>query len=333
MNKIVVTVLAIIIFVIIVVFCYLFMGNAPVAKKITWGVNFSQMQAETLKLDWKETYLAILENLGVRNIKLATQWDWVEGKQHDFYFDDIDWQVQQAQAHNANIIYVVGMKTGRWPECHAPNWAHSLSKSQQQDEILQYIQEVVERYKDSKAIVAWQAENEPLFQFGQCPWYDKDFLTKEVALIKSLDPTRPIIVSDSGEQSLWFSAAKIGDIVGVTMYRNVFFNVFGDMGFYATYPFPPVFYYRKAQLIENFFNKKVISVELQAEPWLSKPFVDTSVQEQEKSMNLTQFKNNIEYAKQTGLDEFYFWGTEWWFWLKEKQNKPDIWNYARELFK
>ncbi len=30
-----------------------------------------------------------------------------------------------------------------------------------------------------------------------------------------------MIISDSGEQSDWFDAAKIGDIVGITMYRNV----------------------------------------------------------------------------------------------------------------
>lgn len=24
--------------------------------------------------------------------------------------------------------------------------------------------------------------------------------------------------------------------------------------------------------------------------------------------------------------------TEWWFWLKEKQGKPEIWNEAKKLF-
>lgn len=325
--------LIIIVIVLVLILMFFFVSKAPQPKKITWGVNFSQMQAEALKLDWKKMYLAMLEDLGAKNIKLHTQWDWVEGKKGDFYFNDIDWQIETAKQHNANIIYVVGMKTGRWPECHIPAWAEKISKQEQQDNILDYTKQVVLRYKDSKSITAWQAENEPLFKFGVCPWYDKDFLIKEVALIKSLDSVRPVIVSDSGEQSLWFDAANIGDIVGTTMYRKVWVHITDKLGFYFDFPVPPISYWIKTQIIKKFFHKKVINIELQAEPWVSDVYVNTPLGEQEKSMNITQFKENVEYAKKTGFDTFYFWGGEWWFWLKEKQDKPEIWNTAKELFK
>ncbi len=311
---------------------YFFTASAPKQTKIIWGVNFSQMQAENLKLDWKKVYLAMLEDLGAKHIKLLVQWDWVEGKKDELYFKDVDWQIEQAQSHGANIIMVLGMKTGRWPECHIPVWAGSISKQEQQAEILKYIKEMVLRYKDKKSIVAWQAENEPLFKFGQCPWYDEDFLKREVAFIKSLDPTRPVIISDSGEQSLWFDAARIGDVVGSTMYRKLWFHVTDTIGFYGTFPVPPLFYYLKAQMVRYLFNKEVICVELQAEPWAYKTFYDISLEEQEKTMNLKQFKENIDYAKKTGLGEFYLWGTEWWYWLKETQHKPEIWDEARKLF-
>ena len=348
--------------IVFLLFLYFFVGRAPVQKNITWGVNFSQMQVEFLKLDWKKTYLAILEDLGARRIKLITNWDWVEGTApqksaegdvktrgaisekkfapspkkrgneiHTYFFNDIDWQIQQAESHGASIMYVVGMKTGRWPECHIPAWAVGLSKQEQQDAILNYIEQVVTRYKGSKAIVAWQAENEPLFKFGQCPWYDKEFLKKEVALIKSLDPNRPVMVSDSGEQSFWFEAANIGDVVGTTMYRKVWIGP-PWLGFYYSYPIPPVLYWRKAELVRRIFHKKVINVELQAEPWANKAFYDLPLEEQAKTMDLEKFKANVAYAKQTGLDTFYFWGTEWWFWLKEQKNQPQIWDYAREIF-
>src|SRR3989344_1743922 len=333
MKKMFTTILLVFIISCLAVACYFFVGQAPVQEKLTWGVNFSQMQAEALKLDWKKTYLAILEDLGVKNIKLHTQWDFVEGKKDDYYFDDIDWQIEQAENHGAKMIYVVGMKTGRWPECHLPIWAEGLSKQEQQDRVLGYVKQVVTRYKDSKAIVSWQAENEPLFKFGQCPWYGKDFLAKEVALIRSIDATRPIIISDSGEQSLWFDVAKIGDIVSSTMYRKLWFGNQDGIGFYGSFPIPPVFYYRKAQLITYLFNKPVICGELQAEPWAYRLFVDVPLQEQEKTMNLIQFKKNIEYAKKTGFNEIYLWGTEWWYWLKTTQDKPEIWNEAKTLFK
>lgn len=325
------------IFILIILFLfflyYFFLAKAPKPEKITWGINFSQMWAKALGLDWKETYLAILDDLGAKNIKLHTQWDWVEGKKGKYFFDDIDWQIKEAEKRNAKLIYVVGMKTGRWPECHIPDWAAGLSKQEQQNEILKYIKEVVIKYKNSKAIVYWQAENEPLFKFGECPWRDKEFLKKEVALIKSLDPSRQVIVSDSGEQSLWFGAAQTGDIVGITLYRIVWADIVGKYGFYLKFPLPPLTYWRKAQIIEKFFGKKVINIELQAEPWTSEIFYDISQKEQEKSMSLEQFRKNIEYGKKTGLETFYFWGAEWWYWLKEVKSRPEIWNEAKNIFR
>lgn len=310
-------------------------------KNINWGVNFSQMQAQALGLNWKEAYLSIINDLNARNLKLHTQWNWVEGEMGKYYFDDIDWQLQQADKYGVNIIYVVGLKTGRWPECHAPEWLDSLSKEHQQEELLKYIKEVVLRYKNEKSVAYWQIENEPFIKFGECPpWYydDKDFVKKEVELVKSLDPLRQIIISDSGELSWWFDASKIGDILGTTMYRKAWVNTYSfdfsvnAPGFYGTYPIPPAFYFFKAQLIKYLFNKDVICVELQAEPWASKPFYDLPLQEQQKTMNPKQFDKNVEYAKRTGLDTFYFWGAEWWYWMKTKQNQPEIWQKAQKLF-
>ena len=176
----------------------------------------------------------------------------------------------------------------------------------------------------------WQVENEPLFPFGECPWVDKKFLEKEIELAKSLDSKkRPIVISDSGEGSLWINAARLGDVVGTTMYRKVWF---GQFGFYISYPIPPVFYWRKAQYVQKIFDKKVIVVEFQAEPWGPKLLYDSPLEEQEKTMNLERFRNNIEFAKKTGLDRFYLWGAEWMYWMKEKQQKPEIWQEAKKLF-
>jgi hypothetical protein len=167
-------------------------------------------------------------------------------------------------------------------------------------------------------------------------------LKREIAEVKSIDPTRPVLVSDSGEWSLWIWPAQLGDIVGVTTYRKVWFSMPGfiaknfprldEFGMYIDYPFPAVSFGRKAQLIGKIFHKRVIGVELQAEPWGKKTLDESPVEEQAKSMNLAQFKNNIEFAKQTGLNEFYLWGGEWIYWMKTAQNNPEIWNEAKKLF-
>jgi hypothetical protein len=314
---------------VLIVFSFFFIGK-PQKKEITWGVNFSQKHAEILGLDWKESFSALIDDLGAKNIKLATYWDLIEPEKGIYNFADLDWQTGEADKKEAKLLLVIGMKTPRWPECHIPEWAKSLSKAEQQENILNLLKEIVLRYKDRVSVEAWQVENESFFPFGDCPWIDKAFLKKEIELVKSLDgQKRPVVISDSGEGSFWVQAAKLGDIVGTTMYRTVWVK---QLGIYFSYPYPPNFYWRKAQIIENLFNKKVICVELQAEPWGPKLLYDSSLQEQEKSMNLEQFQKNISFAQKTGFDTFYLWGAEWWYWMKEKQNNSSFWEEARKLF-
>jgi len=309
---------------------YFFVGVTKPAKEITWGVNFSQKHAELLGLNWKETYLALLDNLGVKNLKVAAQWDLIEQEKDKYNFEDLDWQVQKAEQTGAKILLVIGIKTGRWPECHIPDWAKNFSKEEQQKEILEIIEEIVSRYRFTKSIDMWQVENESFFPFGECPWTDKEFLKREIALVKSLDlQKRPVLISDSGEGSFWIQSARLGDIVGTTMYKKVWFH---QLKTYITYPFPSTFYNRKALYIDKIFGKKVIVVELQAEPWGPKLLYDLPLAEQQKTMNLEQFKYNIEFAEKTGLDTFYLWGGEWWYWMKVRQNQPEIWEEARRLF-
>lgn len=317
----------------IVLVVNLFVLQGKKNDHIAFGVNFSEAHMQFLGLDWKKGYLDMLEDLGVKHIKILTNWDFLESQNGVFNFQDTDWQIQEAGNHGADVIYVIGMKTGRWPECHVPDFVLNLSKDQQQQVLLSYIKETILRYKDEKSIIAWQAENEPLFNFGLCPWYDTNFLKKEVQLIKSLDNSRPVIVSDSGEQSSWWKAAGIGDVVGTTLYRKVWLHITDHFGFYVTMPFSPNIYHVKAEVIGLLFHKKVINVELQAEPWFPNVFTGLPLDQQKKLFSTQEFDSYVDYAERTGFDTFYFWGAEWWDWMKEKNNSPEIWNDAKKYFK
>jgi len=329
MTNLIRATIIVILFLILAFICYFFIGWASQPKEITWGVNFSPKYSQQLGLDWRENYTAILEDLQAKRIKISTHWDWIEGKKDEFYFNDLDWKIAEAKKHNAKLILVIGMKTGRWPECHLPEWAKGISKKKQQQRILNLLEKIVLRYKDANNIIAWQVENEPLFPFGECPWKDKQFLKEEVGLVKFLDKERPVIITSSGEFSLWITSSQVGDISGTTLHRKTWFP---EIKTYVSYPIPPVYYWRKSKLVKTFFGKEVICVELQAEPWGEELVYNLSLEEQEKTMDLEKFKNNIEYARKTGLDTFYFWGTEWWYWLKEEKDQPQIWNKAKDLF-
>jgi len=328
MKKILKKIIIFILFLLLTLCFYLFVGEILPAEKIEWGVVFSQKHATLLGLDWKKVYSAILDDLGAKNIKIITHWDLIEPENNKFHFEDLDWQIKEAQKRNANLILVIGMKTGRWPECHIPKWAQNLSDREREKEVLEYLKIVIERYREKESIWAWQIENEPFFPFGECPKITKKFVKKEFELVKSLDK-RPIIFADSGEFSFWWTAAKFGDIISSTLHRKVYFK---EIKKYISYPFPPVYYWRKAKIVHFLFGKKVIIGELQAEPWCKSLIYSCPLEEQKITMNFEQFKKNVEFAKKTGLDTFYFWGDEWWYWLKERQKDSRIWEEAKKLF-
>ncbi|MFZ3057701.1 MAG: hypothetical protein WA092_01510 [Minisyncoccales bacterium] len=309
---------------------YFFIGFANQPKNMTWGVNFSVKQTDFLRLDSKETYVAILNDLGAKNIKISVYWDLIEKEKGVYDFSELDWQMAKAEKYNANIILAIGMRVPRWPECHLPNWARDLDKEKQQEEIMTMLKKIVLRYKTSPALSMWQVENEAFLKFGACPWADEEFLKKEVAFVKANDPDHKIIVTDSGELSFWIKAAQVGgDMVGVTTYEKVWQQ---QLRSYVSYPLPSVFYNRRADIVKNFFKQKVIGVELQAEPWCANSIMNSSSAEQEKTMNLKQFKKNVEFAKSTGIDTFYFWGAEWWYYMKTIYNNSEIWDEAKKLF-
>ncbi len=303
---------------------------------VTWGVTFSESQAEYLDLDAKETYDALIQELEVEHIKLHVNWNATEIEQNHFDFRNLDYYVEQAEKNDVKLILVIGMKTGRWPECHTPKWFETVPEAERKDEILRYVRTLTYRYKDSRAVEYWQIENEPFLDFGTCPgWYyayDTELVADEIAAIRAEDPKRNIIVSESGELSDWTKAASVADIVGVTMYRSTWNEAEETFGLNPYTFLSPHFYAAKATYIQHTYNKPVISIELQAEPWTAKPLKESKLDVQAQSMNLELFRENVEFARQAGLGTYYFWGAEWWYWMKTKHNQPEIWDEAAHLF-
>ena len=301
----------------------------PKREDVKYGVTFSKPFAEHLGLDWQETYLALLDDAGVKRVRLSSYWTEIEPERNRYLFQDLDWQIEEAEKRGVKIILSLGQKQPRWPECHIPEWAEKLNKYERQNELIEVMKKTVERYRNKENITAWQVENEPFLAFGECPKLDKNFLDREISLVRSLD-SRPIIISDSGELGTWYSAAKRADILGTTLYRIVWNDHLG----YVHYPIASVVYRIKAAIIMYITGvEKIIIVELQAEPWGPKMIIDTPLEEQYKSMSPEQFRENIEYVKKIEFSEAYLWGGEWWYWLKTEKGDDRIWEEAKRVFK
>jgi len=299
------------------------------SEDIRWGVAFSRIFAEELELDWQEAYLAILNELKPELLRLPVYWSDVESEEGRYVFDDYDWMIDRASSTETSLVLVVGKKLPRWPECHEPEWARERDEKFKADRVALYVEETVLRYRNLPNLYAWQVENEPFLPFGECPTIKSDVLDYEIAIVNALDSEHPVIVTDSGELSLWMMAYKRADIFGTTMYRIIWDELTG----YVRYPLPPKFFWMKANLARLFYGDKPIIVsELQAEPWGPHMPQEMSIDEQFKSMNLEQFRGNINYARAVGFPEVYLWGAEWWYWMREKQEHPEFWDEAKKLF-
>ena len=312
------------IFIIILIYLSLWLFDFSNQNQI-FGITFSANYAKSLGLDPKETYLAILNELNFKKLRLVAYWPEIQPEKNKFNFDDLDFQINEAEKRNKEIILAIGFRVPRWPECHIPDWAQNLNQDDFKKELLTYLKNVIEHYKNNKAIVAWQVENEPFLEvFGICPEPDKNLFNTELSLVKNLD-NRPILIADSGELSTWINTAGKSEIFGTTLYRIVWNKYTG----YFKHYIPPIIYTLRAFIVEKFTpTKKVIIAELQAEPWI--PNSNISLEKQAQSFTLSDFKNNISFARKTGISEIYLWGVEWWY-LQKLNNHPSYWEEAKKL--
>ncbi len=301
-------------------------------ESITYGMSFNAPYAIELGLDPTEVLGAMLDELGIRHFRIAAHWNMVEPRNDVYDFSHMDEQVRMIEERGGDAIFGVGRRLPRWPECHVPTWAEGLTWEEQKAEIREYISAVVERYKNSSAITYWQVENEPyltVFATEHCgDSLDEDFLREEVALVRELDPTRPILVTDSGNLGTWHGAYEKGDAFGTSVYVY-FWNP--ELGQFRTV-LPPWFYRAKENLVQLFYGEKeTFLIELSLEPWLVDPVTSVPLDVQYSRMDLEKIDGILAYARDTRYATQYLWGAEWWYWLRE-QGDASFWEKGKEIF-
>ncbi|MGD0977174.1 MAG: beta-galactosidase [Minisyncoccia bacterium] len=328
----------------------------PVPEKVNYGVSFSVFHSNELNLDWKKTYLAILDDLKVRNLRLTAHWPLTEPADGKYDFSELDFQINEADKRGATYILAVGRRLPGWPECHVPDWVmNQESQITNQGEktdfenqkLLEYIQTTVERYKNSPGLKYWQVENEPFLGFfgrSSCQLTDENFFKQEIALVHKLDPTHPVLATDSGEFGYWYQAYRDGDVFGTSLYLYVWWRALGIGP--LRYPIGPSFFRVKQNVVDfigcvlgdspshSIFEcegKPTILIELEAEPWLLTPIVDAPMATLLDRMGIDKFETMIQTAKEAGFGDQYLWGAEWWYWM-EQNGHPEFWQAAKQLF-
>lgn len=297
------------------------------------GASFIPAYAESLGLNAEETMDAMIGELGVHHFRLVSYWNQLEPTPGQYNFELLDWQFEKIEQAGGTITLSVGMRQPRWPECHIPTWATEVSDEQRNQHLNDFIAAVVNRYKNSPSLQSYQLENEFLLhQFGECSKITPEQVIAEMAVIKRIDPVRPVIISRSNNFPLIPLREPVPDQYAISVYRRVWDT---NTDRYFQYPFPAWYYAFLAGMQKIVHGKDSILHELQAEAWPpnGQSITETNLEEQNKSLNPERLKATFQFGRDTGLREVYLWGAEYWYYRKVKLNDQSLWQIATQEFR
>ncbi|MFA6100297.1 MAG: beta-galactosidase [Patescibacteria group bacterium] len=312
----------------IVVVCGFLAMSQRMPIQQTAGVTFSKPYVEEFKLNPEVVLTAALDDLKVRRFRIPAYWSLLQPEENRWDWSWLDQELDQIAARQGSVVLAVGQKLPRWPECWIPKWTNGMSDSAREAASLQYLMQTVNRYKNNPTVTAWQLENEPGFPFGTCPKMRNSFFDDELKVVRALDDSRPVVTTDSGELSFWSLGGKV-DALGVSVYRVVI----APLGIFRYSFVPPQFYLRKGQVMSLLWGIKNFYIsEFQMEPWTKRAsLLETPIDEQMQTFDLKQMKDNIKFAKNSGISTIDYWGVEWWYWMK-MQNRQEFWETAKTIF-
>lgn len=304
-------------------------------QPIKMGATFIPDYARYLEVDPAETLGAMIDDLGIKHFRLVSYWKNHEPTDGEYDFSELDWQFDMIERAGGTISLAIGLRQPRWPECHGPEWAMIKTKSEWQQDLLDYTAKTIDRYKDRQALQSYQLENEYFLDvFGQCPDHSRQRLVDEFNFVREKDPYRPIIVSRSNNATpSWPIGKPRADIVAASIYKRVWDKTITKR--YFEYPLPAWFYGFLAGATKLTTNRDTIIHELQAESWLpeNRSMRTESIDELYKTMNPQRLEQRIDYAINTGMKSFDLWGVEWWYQLKTARNHPELWDTAKSEVK
>jgi hypothetical protein len=320
-------------------------AHAAVAP-VQVGTSFSPRRAAALGLEFKSAFKR-LESFHFRIIRLSAYWDETESSG----YDQLDWLMSEAQRSHQPVALSVGMKGLGWPEFFIPENVQPADMKEGHDladdadvaaATLSFIERTVARYRDNRALVAWQVENEPFNRAGPMRlWIDPAFVRREVAAVKLNDSRhRPVIVNAFSHFNLIFDHASDrqgfnfkrllgfdadqaerdslsvldrGDILGLDVYTAIGYRFLGQSHLSrADSDWADQLSRWREQAVKQ--AKRAWITEAQAEPWEATSDTYT----RPLSISPKEIQRIFLNLKDAGYTTVLFWGSEYWLWRADE---------------
>jgi hypothetical protein len=297
------------------------------------GASFIPDYATSLGLDPQKTLDGMLGDLHIKHLRLVSYWSDMEPSKGNYDFTQLDWQFKKAEAAHAKVSLSLGLRQPRWPECHMPNWAKSEPTAVWYGQLNTFIGTIIDRYKSSPSLDSYQLENEYFLQgFGECTNFDRNRLVSEAQTVKQHDSKHTLIISRSNNALGIPLGDPKPDEYAVSVYKRVWDGKFSHR--YLEYPPPAWFYAFLAGWQKLHDGRNMVVHEMQAEAWApnNKALQDTSLAEQNKSLDAARLKGRFEYGKGTGMRSIDMWGAEYWYYRAQYLHDPSLLNVARSEY-
>jgi Beta-galactosidase len=331
------------------------------------GISFRPLQAAAFGLEVKPTLQALLD-YPFQIIRLGAYWNRMEPAAGVFRFDELDWQIEAAEKAGKQIIVCVGpLKTFGYPEFFVP-WhhlkqpfpEHKLVKPSQYPNLLQagteFITRLVERYREHKAIAAWQLEHDAVDPLGvEHSWrLSAEFVEMEAQALRKADPSRPVMMNGFLPTSLpvrlnqgWQTrdqgdslavAERLADMVGIDFYPRHALIPLGSRTLYLDGSQSPSHQARRKQLLKQVLanNQKLLISEGQAEPWEVVTVPANPISQAMYSCPPEQIIKNFNicmgwFGERARLYAYLFWGAEYWTLRKQSKDSSYLRAFERIL--
>ena len=298
------------------------------------GTSFTKWRAEALGLDYRVAFERILA-MRFAVLRLSASWHEIER----FGYADLDWLLAEAARAGQPVLLTVGMKALGWPEFYLPAGLDPNLAAVQLRSIT-HIREVVLRYRDNPALIAWQIENEPFNRSGPQAWsIGRRVVRAEARTVRSLDGDRPQLLTtfahfDAGldssstrHRSPWkrrlglavaaereaLSILRRGDILGLDVYPSIgWLDETGRERLARAAP-DQIAAVARWLRIAGEQGKQLWVTEAQAEPWearRSTHAAPVSVQPEA----IPELVNRLDGA---GVETILLWGSEYWLWRED----------------
>ncbi|WP_163513389.1 hypothetical protein [Fodinicola acaciae] len=316
------------------------------------GLSFRPLQAEALGLDAGQALKELL-SYPYETIRLAAYWDRMEPAPGQWLTDDLDRQLDAAQAAGKQVILCLGpVKAFGYPEFFVP--PHHLRTPLAEGSLVErrdlleaaagFAVKVVERYRDRRSIVAWQVEHEATDPLGmEHSWrLSTAFVRAEVEAVRAADPGRPVMMngflptSTAVRFQQWWRtrdqgdsldvAMRFADIVGIDYYPRHAVTEVAGRTVYLDGSRRPWLQRRRKELFDwaAAGDRQLIVAEGQAEPWETvtvPPNPTSNAMFSCLPENLIDNYNRCmrwSRSARTPLSAYLFWGAEYWL-LRHRQ--------------